>query len=118
MIRSQVLQGDTVNYIAKWGGTQMDICVSNVLGVEAGASFSENIKLSPNPTNSNFTLTLPPSAGACTIRIRDIAGREVMPAQAYRAGDGPVDVSALPAGLYLVEAQMDGQLQVIKLLKE
>ncbi len=76
------------------------------------------ISLYPNPTKSNFTLTLPPNTSTCTLKIHDITGREVAPARTYRAGDPPVDVTHLSAGLYFVEVRVKDRVEVIKLVKQ
>jgi len=76
------------------------------------------ISMFPNPTHSTFTLTLPPTAGSCTLRIHDITGRQVGLRCTYHVGDAPVDVEALPAGLYFVEVNIHGKTEVIKLVKQ
>ncbi len=108
---------DSITRFAKWvGSTFGDSC--QLVGVhDANTSFS-TISLYPNPTNSAFTLTLPPNTTTCTLKIHDITGRAVAPARAYRAGDPPVDVAHLSAGLYFVEVRVKDWVEVVKLVKE
>ena len=111
---------DTVNFIAKWiGGDSTDICISQPVRIQ-DPTWMQNatISLYPNPTNSSFTLNLPPNTTTCTLKIHDITGREVAPAHTYRAVDPPVDVAHLSAGLYFVEVRVKDRVEVVKLVKE
>jgi hypothetical protein len=112
--------GDTVKYLGRWiGGDSTDICISQPVRVQ-DPTWMQNptISLYPNPTNSSFSLNLPPSATTCTLKIHDITGREVAPARTYHAGDPPVDVAHLSAGLYFVEVRVKDRVEVVKLVKE
>ncbi len=113
-------QPDPFRFIAKWiGGDSTDICISQPVRIQDQA-LTENptISLYPNPTNSFFTLTLPPNTSTCTLKIHDITGREVASARTYRAGDPSVDVTHLSAGLYFVEVRVKDRVEVVKLVKE
>jgi hypothetical protein len=112
--------GDTIKYLGHWiGGDSTDICISQPVRVQdPTSSTNPTINLYPNPTNSAFTLTLPPNTSTCTHKIHDITGREVAPARSYRAGDPPVDVTHLSAGLYFVEVRVKDRVEVVKLVKE
>ncbi len=114
------IHADTFGGIAKWiGGDSTDICISQPVRIQDQA-LTENptISLYPNPTNSSFTLTLPPNTSTCSLKIHDITGREVASARTYRAGDPPVDVTHLSAGLYFVEVRVKDRVEVIKLVKQ
>jgi hypothetical protein len=114
---AQTLRGDTVNWIAKWPqGSQDDICVSVSTAAAAPLSRVEAVSLFPNPAHGAFSLRLPPQAGACTLRIVDLAGQTVLPPRTYTGGD--VDVSMLPAGVYFVEVDWRGGREVVKLVRE
>ncbi len=116
----RIIGGDSVNYIAKWiGGDSTDICISQPVRIQDPAwTQNPSISLYPSPTKSAFTLTLPANTSTCTFKIHDITGREVAPARTYRAGDPPVDVTHLSAGLYFVEVQVKDWVEVVKLVKE
>ncbi len=75
-------------------------------------------QLYPNPTKSDFSLHLPENIKSCTLKIHDITGREVAASRTYRAGDPPVDVTHLSAGLYFVEVRVKDRVEVIKLVKQ
>ncbi len=112
--------GDTVKYVGHWlGGDSVDYCISQPVRVQdPNSSTNPTINLYPNPTNSAFTLTLPPNTTTCTLKIHDITGREVAASRTYRAGDPPVDVTHLSAGLYFVEVRVKDRVEVIKLVKQ
>ena len=111
---------DPFRFIAKWiGGDSTDICISQPVRIHDPAlTQNPTISLYPNPTNSSFTLTLPPNTSTCTLKIHDITSHEVAPARTYRAGDPPVDVAHLSAGLYFVEVQVKDWVEVTKLVKQ
>ncbi len=108
-----------MDYIAKWiGGDSTDICVSQPVRVQDPEwTQKPTISLNPNPTKSSFTLTLPANTSTCTLKIHDITGREVASSRTYRAGDPPVDVAHLSAGLYFVEVRIKDRVEVVKLVK-
>ncbi len=109
---------DRLNYIAKWiGGNATDICISQPVRITDPATTAPLATLSPNPTQSQFTLTLPAGSGPCTLQIHDLSGRVVLSTQRYHAG-AQVDVAALAAGLYFVEVQLRDRTEVLKLVKE
>ncbi len=112
--------GDTVKYVGHWlGGDSVDYCISQPVRVQdPTSSTNPTINLYPNPTNSSVTLTFPPNTSTCSLKIHDITGREVAPARTYRAGDPPLDVAHLSAGLYFVEVRIKDRVEVVKLVKE
>ncbi|MBK9453864.1 MAG: T9SS type A sorting domain-containing protein [Bacteroidetes bacterium] len=108
---------DSISRFAKWiGGANLDGC--RLVASPELENEIDQISLYPNPTNSSFKLTLPPNTTTCTLEIHDITGREVAPACTYRAGDPPVDVAHLSAGLYFVEVRVKDRVEVIKLVKQ
>ncbi len=110
------LAGEYVNYIARWlGGDSTDICISQPVRTQDPAAPAPLVTLAPNPAQSHFTLTLPQGSAVADLQIHDVAGRLVVPTQRYRAGE-PVDVAALPAGLYFVEVRMRGRVEVLKMI--
>lgn len=80
-------------------------------------------RISPNPVSEHF-LIMPNSPGLApsadqlplSLRILDLQGREVLPERSYRAGDPPVDVSMLSAGVYVVQVRMRAGVENIKLV--
>jgi hypothetical protein len=62
-----------------------------------------SLKISPNPSNGSFTVTLPDKFKEGTLSVRDIAGREVL-SNTFRGTEGKLDVSqpGLASGFYSV----------------
>ncbi len=113
---TQVLDFDTVNWIAKWPqGSPDDICISQPVRMQDPAAPAPLVTLAPNPAQDHITLALPQGSAVADLQIHDVAGRLVVPTQRYRAGE-QVDVAALPAGLYFVEVRMRGRVEVLKMI--
>ncbi|HEX2899725.1 MAG TPA: T9SS type A sorting domain-containing protein [Bacteroidia bacterium] len=114
------IHADTFGGIAKWiGGDSTDICISQPVRIQDPTLTAEpTISLYPNPTNTAFSLNLPPNSGSCILRFHDITGREVAAPLTYLAGDPPVDVAHLSTGLYFVEVRVKDRVEVVKLVKE
>ena len=79
--------------------TGQDACFS--LAVPSATPLA-NFSMEPNPCAGAFTITGIQHAGM--IRLYDITGTLRMNLQTDRSGRATFDVSALPAGVYLVEA--------------
>lgn len=75
----------------------------------------------PNPTTEQVTVAFAlDQSEMATVRLLDITGREVLLAHKGFLGQGEqrhkVDVSALPAGLYLAQVQLEQQTLVQRLI--
>lgn len=103
------------------GNYSLSIC-DPVMKTDATAALaSTTLTASPNPANTQvrFDYTVQQD-GAVTIALYNLAGQQVATVQsdALQAGmsaTADLDVSALPAGMYVYRAQIDGQLQSGKL---
>lgn len=84
------------------------------LGIKAPASAP--LSLNPNPSTSNITIAGLPQQPS-TLQVLDITGRQVM-STTVSAEVATVDVSALPAGCYVVRVINNGELRTAKLVKE
>jgi bacillolysin len=60
----------------------------------------------PNPVQGALTISLPQNAPVASIQVSDLRG--VVVRDVRLQADGQVDVSALPAGIYLLRVS-DGQ---------
>jgi hypothetical protein len=116
-IARPLLQGDSMHFIAQWmGGDSVDVCIADPLAISVPPPFVETMRLYPNPTAGRFVLELPAGVSKCSLRLLDVAGREVIAPFTYLGGE--VDVAMLPKGLYFVEVTHKAQRQVMKLVKE
>ncbi len=96
-----------IHYIAEWmGGNTTDSCIYQPVSVSSDTiSSTFDILVFPNPAYQSFKIETNPAFSSFTLRIHDITGREVATYRTYRAGDPPVDVAPLSAGLYFVEVR-------------
>jgi len=110
------MAGDSIRYLAKWiGGNHVDTCAVATVGFPETKN-QRSTRLLPNPSPFFFSLELPGNTRSADLQIHDVAGRLVVPAQRYRAGE-QVDVAALPAGLYFVEVRMRDRVETLKFIK-
>lgn len=110
------LDGDSIRYLARWiGGGVVDTCVQFPVAVpEPGGDLV--VSLYPNPSSGRFSLEIPTQLGTCRVGVRDLNGRVVIGERSYHAGDPPVDVSTLPAGVYVVRVRTRAGVENIKLV--
>lgn len=86
-----------------------------LLGANSIAEASaEEIAIYPNPANYSVKISV---SNPQNVKLFDMLGREVQ-AKPFTLNDGAVyvDVSTLPNGNYVVQAQVEGQLRVSKLI--
>jgi hypothetical protein len=79
------------------------------------------LNIFPNPTTGQATLTVAMERPAdLTIEIVDMLGRRVWEKQASNTGQltEPLDLTALPAGMYLLRLSANGQTVSKKLLRQ
>jgi Secretion system C-terminal sorting domain len=104
-----------------FGKYSLDLCFPASKQGQAQTLASTSLTASPNPANTQvrFDYTVQQD-GAVAIALYNLAGQQVATVQsdALQAGmsaSADLDVSALPAGMYVYRAQIDGQLQSGKL---
>ncbi|HEX2615926.1 MAG TPA: LamG-like jellyroll fold domain-containing protein [Flavobacteriales bacterium] len=65
--------------------------------------------VAPSPTTDRLTVTFKQTLGQATLRVLDLQGREVLRTNANALRTVQLDVSALPAGPYLLQLQGEAQ---------
>lgn len=75
---------------------------------------SELISVYPNPSNGAFTIILPTES---KIKITNLLGETVY-AGNLPEGKHQIDLTEFASGLYLINAEAEGKLKTIKLIKE
>jgi hypothetical protein len=74
-----------------------------VSGVEVGLpSVEGGLRLYPNPASGRLFVELPDGWGAADLIVSDLSGRALLRSETI--GSAPTDVSALPPGLYFLQA--------------
>lgn len=117
---NRVLFGDTVNYIAKWTGTEMDSCVYSpiTVAVKELPKPETNYQVSPNPATNEVQIkwnSIFP--GAQVFYLYDQFGK-VIQEQKYISHSGEnvieLEISELSKGVYI----LDTGLKKIKVIKQ
>lgn len=71
----------------------------------------------PNPVNDRFTLAIK-KAGNCTIRIIDLKGTPIINRKYTRENNNlQIEAGQLHPGQYLLQIQMEGETETLKLIK-
>ncbi len=87
-----------------------DLVVEEVIGVEE--QIGSNISVFPNPANNQITITAENLVGG--IRIADISGRIVHTSFNLSAGSTTIDISKLPAGVYVLQTENGSVSRFVK----
>ena len=82
--------------------------------VSTEKQIGENISISPNPS-SDFIEINWGNTSPFSYKIRDIQGKELLSGEMQR---GKIDIKALPAGIYLMELEINGSYFSKKFVKE
>ncbi|WP_426490938.1 S8 family serine peptidase [Hymenobacter sp. 102] len=80
-------------------------------------AYSGGLALYPNPTTGLVYLNLPPSFPSATVQLLSLAG-QVFHTQTCNASRLVLNLSAYPAGIYLVRVQTQNRQYVLKLTKQ
>ena len=96
--------GDTLNCIARYDEN-----------IAAPVMQVNNISYGPNPTTNQIHLNYLPANAI--IQIQNINGQTLLQTKAQNNA-ATIDVSNLPAGIYLIEIQSDQGITVKKFVKE
>lgn len=87
-----------------------DLEVEEVIGVEE--QVGNTLSLFPNPANNQITISSENLIGG--IRIADISGRIVKTMFNVSNGSTTIDITDLPAGLYVVQSESGDALRFVK----
>ncbi len=108
--------GNAVNYngVAD-AGDHWNLAVDTLTVVAAGvtpeANLTADVRIFPNPTSTGrLSLVTSGLAGAARMAVSDPAGKIVLRESLLLGGDSPLDLSALPNGIYFLSIRAkDGQ---------
>lgn len=77
-----------------------------------------HLKAYPNPAENQLTLELP-GDGLYNLLITDLSGKRLFEQKAVPAGLRQLDISTLPAGMYLLQVQQaSGEVQNMRIVKK
>lgn len=77
---------------------------------------ASKIRVLPNPAHDLLFVSLPNGEHPASILVRDALGRTVL--RSELSGNGAVDVSMLPTGVYLLEAKSEGSAAQVRFVKQ
>ena len=119
-----------INYITIWNmvyGNTPDVILAGTsghsvygyglepfVGVNPSQNLISKISISPNPANDHFVIT---NAEAGNIRIINQSGIVLME-MPVRSNEQKIDISRLPAGLYLIFVNTENGIDIKKLVKK
>jgi hypothetical protein len=93
---------------------------SSTVGVDENGFSAEGFELFPNPASNRITVAINPNrTGRTTFRIFDIYGKLIDSGTGSELTQGvfTYDVSALSAGIYLIELENDGETATERFIK-
>ncbi|HLG34937.1 MAG TPA: T9SS type A sorting domain-containing protein [Bacteroidia bacterium] len=110
------IDGDTVNYIAKWiGGNYTDTC--SVVGINEVTNGEDGIIIYPNPVSESITISINEKQRHPTeIIFYNVLGEKCL-VKEMKAQRETVDVSGLRRGVYVVEVRGEKVLWRKKVVK-
>jgi hypothetical protein len=71
----------------------------------------------PNPATNTLNIRIPGVKGSADIRVIDMYGKQVLFRSSSQVNT-QLDISRLPAGMYLVKVVNDGKETTMKIVKE
>ncbi len=96
------------------GGTDEFVITIGATGVDDHNS-GKDITVFPNPADGLVTVTIPNAAGSMVMKVTSLAGTVVL-IQELNAERNPVDLSELPAGVYLMHLSNDKQTAIRRIV--
>ncbi len=110
------LNGSFGVVVTQNGCTDTSNCIAITTGIENN-EFSQSIHAYPNPLINFLNVDLNKNYADVTVRITDIAGKEMLRSNFENVNTIKTDVSALAKGVYFVHLTADNKSAVIKLMK-
>jgi Secretion system C-terminal sorting domain len=110
---------DGAEKISNWHQTHTEpSCVNWVIGVNSPVREMNGLSLYPNPTSSLLTIEFQSKEQTATYDILDLTGRTVMTGTISQTGQTVINAENLPAGIYLVMVNENGQSAAMKFIKQ
>ncbi|NBC08555.1 MAG: T9SS type A sorting domain-containing protein [Bacteroidetes bacterium] len=80
---------------------------------------AQTLRVLPNPSNGDFTiLALPQATAPARLQVLDSSGKRILDQEADLSSDWQLPAQGWPAGLYLLRAEVDGELYTARLIKQ
>ncbi|MEO8589355.1 MAG: T9SS type A sorting domain-containing protein [Flavobacteriales bacterium] len=104
----------SINGGAQGSGASASMLVDVSTGITSAAAQQLPI-VWPNPASSSVTFDLPPSASTGTVEFFDARGASCGTRMLNGTGPRPVDISALPTGIYVCRVRVEGSVRTTRL---
>jgi len=80
---------------------------------------AQELTVLPNPSSGNFTIkALPQAASPVRLQVLDSSGKTLIDQEADLSSDWQLPAQGWPAGLYLLRAEVNGELHTTRLIKQ
>jgi trimeric autotransporter adhesin len=110
------INNDTVLRVAKWvGGDFVEEC-GTLTGVEDIEQGSQEITIYPNPTLGPLTITS--TKPLLTVAVVDMLGRVLLSERGESSNSKAIDLSHLPAGIYVVQVETEAGRWAQRVVRE
>lgn len=111
---------DTVNYIARWNGTEMDTCLYSPVHVEVKEIIDADTKLSIYPVPGTSMVTIESTNELIITRIILLASKgENVLEQSVNSDFYTLNITELDKGNYFIKVSLEnGETYMKKLIKE
>ena len=115
------VSNETTNYNlwafdATTGGTSGDIGASGTLSVN-NIEIENEVKISPNPSQGNFTIAFSKTYNNMEIEILSISGKSIKKIYAKSVNSKKIDISNFASGLYILKIKSDSITSFKKIMK-
>ncbi len=118
----QAYEGDTTlvyNFTAANGCDSIVAVHIEVLTSTYQPQKAQPLRVQPNPSSGNFTvMALPQATAPARLQVLDSSGKLLLDQEADLSSDWQLPADGWPAGLYLLRAEVDGELYTTRLVKQ
>jgi len=102
-------------YVYQSAGFLGRVDLDAIVSTETPPAAIETAKVYPNPTTGLLQVALPEQANTAQLRLYNLQG-QLVKQQAARSNTEAIDLSNLPAGMYLLRVQGEGWLQSARVM--
>jgi hypothetical protein len=76
-----------------------------------------NIRIFPNPNDGQFTIALGEEMSEFSVEIRDINGRMIHSENYFNSSEVLINLDQ-PSGVYFVQVNFEGQMKMLRVVKQ
>ncbi len=110
--------GEYAVIVEQSGCSDTSDCVQVDIVNSIGDANSLSVRVFPNPASSVVSVSAESSFRDIRVKVLNIQGQTLLSETGVNTSSLDLNLSRLPAGLYLVEVEADGQRGIVRMLKE